>query len=901
MHRGSNKYALVIGVAQYSDDKIHSLGKSVSNDAKEVYDILTRQGYGNYAKSDSYLLIDPTSVEINIGLQRLEDLASSQDTVLIYFSGHAGQQNPNKNYLLASDSIKDDLQSTAISEDQLLKSLRRINSKQTILIFDCCHAAGFASHPLAKGESDPIDTSFNLDASFYHRLRKDRGTVILASSRANQQSFVEEQFELSYFTRALLEVLRGETSIGKDGLVRVFDLFVYLSEVIPHRRPDQTPVFAAQLESNMILSHLPNNKSPQFEISFDGNLSITTYEREIFQNLYTDSASPVRLVVKSSLGGGFSGGRVWIVQTINRVNGREEPNLPEVIKTGPADLIKMEWEAFSSLEVSKRAVNVVKITPPFGTSHDGRWMGLRYLVAGGGVFSIQPLEDFLKTQNNHSRLIKSTIDRLFKSLSPMWSSREIVIQRKLGKSYDSILPVNLRLRESDLSPAQRITPEARWHELDHIQVGTIIEIDGWEISEIDITKETITLDPPDYLDQEGWPNRCRIRVEKPNDLSIYRVGQRLQQPLVGQVILSRHQSLITQRQKAWPNFRTNHNQQIEITIAGQLWELPDPIEQLTLQLDRHFNFSVGPIHGDLNLNNVLVETDGSTLYLIDFANARRDAIFHDFHKLETEIWVKLVPNQLQEAKLGIEGALLLMASLTNQTLQVPPALEKTRSLLIQIRSLSEHYQSDNPIEINQSAYGIGLAIYLLGSLKFSNLDKSNISPNPKQVAYIAAAGILAGNQILDQFSLSAARSKPQINQDGKSSSSKQGASKSSEEREKKINKYLRKNSAKLIRLLTKCDQFQNSAKLSLFFSRSYKLSSFGDRLPRGESPRDLANAAVGYFVNRRHKYFNPGNVLFLMLCEIMEDSNDEDYIYEELRIFISDSGITCQEIEDYSD
>jgi len=72
------------------------------------------------------------------------------------------------------------------------------------------------------------------------------------------------------------------------------------------------------------------------------------------------------------------------------------------------------------------------------------------------------------------------------------------------------------------------------------------------------------------------------------------------------------------------------------------------IEELLAEFDRVEPETIGIVHGDLNLDNVLVDVDSNgrpvpkAVWLIDFARTRRDSLAHDFVELEVELVTRML-------------------------------------------------------------------------------------------------------------------------------------------------------------------------------------------------------------------------------------------------------------------
>lgn len=106
-----------------------------------------------------------------------------------------------------------------------------------------------------------------------------------------------------------------------------------------------------------------------------------------------------------------------------------------------------------------------------------------------------------------------------------------------------------------------------------------------------------------------------------DEVGQYHVGQLLTQPIAG-VVRQTRWTVVAEAQKvlgkgwiSWPANAPPHRS--PCPTANPLLNLPQI-------LSRSFDVEVGYIHGDLNLENVLVEPGNRNAFLIDFALARKD-------------------------------------------------------------------------------------------------------------------------------------------------------------------------------------------------------------------------------------------------------------------------------------
>lgn len=246
-----NSYALIVGIANYL--KVRKLPETVLQDARDVDALLRSPEHCGYLDDHVRLLLDQqaTASGLRAGLRWLAEVAEPNDTVLFFFSGHGGRilNGPYAgNYLIPYECDPLDLAGTALSGYEITNLLRKIRAQRLLVLFDCCYAGGTGD---TKGIGLTRETfKSGLDEPYYERLAHGTGRVIMASSRSDEESLVLPGMSNSLFTHCLLEALRGAARTRGDGLIRVFDVFDYVSEEVPARGP-QHPIFKANdLENN---------------------------------------------------------------------------------------------------------------------------------------------------------------------------------------------------------------------------------------------------------------------------------------------------------------------------------------------------------------------------------------------------------------------------------------------------------------------------------------------------------------------------------------------------------------------------------------------------------------------------------------------------------------------------
>jgi hypothetical protein len=267
-----NAHALVIGIANYQ--YINNLPEAVLKDAQDIRDLLTNPQYCGYPEDNVKLLLDKAATRSAIR-QELDDLAERSDpesSAFIYISSHGGRilAGPKQGeYLLPvgvelerdeEGNVKqdeDDLPlldaDTAISSTALTEALEAIQARKKVIVFDCCHSAGFTKAVDGRVDIEALGIKRGFSDQYYDKLATGRGRAVLASSRNTEYSYVLPGDKNSLFTLHLLAGLQGGIA-SDDGLIRIFDLFEYVQPKVTEDARKQHPIFKAELEENFAVA-----------------------------------------------------------------------------------------------------------------------------------------------------------------------------------------------------------------------------------------------------------------------------------------------------------------------------------------------------------------------------------------------------------------------------------------------------------------------------------------------------------------------------------------------------------------------------------------------------------------------------------------------------------------------
>jgi hypothetical protein len=428
------------------------------------------------------------------------------------------------------------------------------------------------------------------------------------------------------------------------------------------------------------------------------------------------------------------------------------PDLPSVVKIDLYQRIQQEWDAYKSC-IQYRLPNVAEIrgepVNPMGSIYSGLW----YPLAGAGVDGIDSLQNFLL--NTPAENIGPFLERrLFRRFAALWQQASIGAEYNFRTTYDEFLPLNLVIDcTTPVGQPGWLSPETyngNW------PVGDYVNISGFKVVKLLRKKQGLSLDIPDSH------KAFRIHVYGVENAGEYEIGQIIQRPFSGLIKETRQRALKNLAQNVL-GVEVNLEESVLTSPDGR--SLPNPLTNYSQILSRSQDVKLACIHGDLNMENVLVQEETEDVHLIDFAKSRQDHVLRDLLHLEMAVVNKILSRTMAEedTAAGIIHDLyqrLHCAVVRGQEIAPPAGQERVFTILRTIRQVAQPllFSPDKWEE-----YYNGLFIYLLGSLRFGDLDKPPIAPRPKALAFWGAAAVLdlmENEPNCSQFKETASASKP---------------------------------------------------------------------------------------------------------------------------------------------
>ena len=483
--------------------------------------------------------------------------------------------------------------------------------------------------------------------------------------------------------------------------------------------------------------------SGQPAIQKGSGIELTAEIEHLLRLMFRDAS---RIALEREFNQGLGSGRVFRVRPVD-ATGRAQ--LPTVVKIAPVNLIRQEWQAYQEW-VDKSLPGAAHLEAAPTLPPGSLWDGLRYSLIGQGAFEVQSLYRYY-----HQASIKDLWWIITERLSQLmgahwWAERQLNRVFQMQPDYDHILPVNLLLKPTAFKADADIYQLTTEQQLPPAQLtaGDRIQLNGFVVTELAPNRQqaTLNLGP---VPSATPPKAYRLRLTDCHNIEQFRLGQ-VVNGLTGTVVATRQDLLVTElRQALGPAIDLSADQvslaQPNAPAGMSQIVLPNPLQSYQTLLTEFLTVNIATIHGDLNLENILIDPDTRHISFIDFATVRQGHVLHDLLRLETEVVTKLLAVTLAEEQLPATTIYTLYhqlhhTSFYNQTVppfdNVPPVLRKSVGLLAAIRKMawSGLFKADDWTE-----YYRGLIIYLLGALKFKNLDKLPGAPHPKQVAFWGAA------------------------------------------------------------------------------------------------------------------------------------------------------------------
>jgi hypothetical protein len=352
----------------------------------------------------------------------------------------------------------------------------------------------------------------------------------------------------------------------------------------------------------------PIEPSSGLAIETPAGMSLLPVESGLLRGLFRSYA---RLVIENEFLSGYSGARTFLVRPI-RPDGCADA--PTIVKLGPTEAIRQEFENYESFVKDRlppmtariqRAPVVLAGAKQSGSNRNE----VRERAAVQYTFIAEPgrppvsLRQALLQDPDPNYLL-----RLFETFGPGWWMQRRPYTFRLGVEYDRLLPPHYVLEpvaETGVRAALPLLMETVDPGCLGLAAGVLVHMQPFRQVERRADGRSFSL--------VGTPAEGRTALRLRWSAPVLPGGAAL-----ARVVATRMDLL-----HDW-------------TASFDRFGLPDPFERLPAVLDETIAGTRSVIHGDLNLENVLVGP-GSLVWLIDFAQTREGHPLFDFAHLGSEM------------------------------------------------------------------------------------------------------------------------------------------------------------------------------------------------------------------------------------------------------------------------
>ncbi|MFN2201982.1 MAG: phosphotransferase [Caldilineaceae bacterium] len=416
---------------------------------------------------------------------------------------------------------------------------------------------------------------------------------------------------------------------------------------------------------------------------------------------------------------GYSGATVLLVSA-----GPDQP--PTVIKLAPPQELHREYQAYQQYVRNISPQDIAHVQGEPLIAEDGLLGLIQYTYVGGQAN--EPAISLHDYYDSHGAAATSEVlNRIFRVFGRHWWASHRPHVYVLGEQYDRLLTSHLEIVPVAYLPSDPLVFEAGSASTTSVRglvSGQPVRFLGFEVEKIGSNGADLTLTAAPPPNEATPPLRIKVRGTEP---AAYRPGDRAAQ-VDGIVIATRQTVLTGAAHTALPGYEPGEQKLTGSFAEGALQQhgiqLLNPLYELDSLLDRVMDVRFSVIHGDLNLQNVLVDADTGFAWLIDFAETRLGPTVFDLQRLEVQVISKLLPPALLASSLGPECIIDLMVALHRD----PPearaphqGLADPYTVLSTIRLLARQYLVDDR---DWDEYYQGLVIALVGALKYAELDET---------------------------------------------------------------------------------------------------------------------------------------------------------------------------------
>jgi hypothetical protein len=233
----ANVYAVIVGVSNYKDPKMNL--QYADDDATLFYNFLRSPFGGAVPEKNITLLLNENATRANIirAVNNQFRNAFEEDVVIVYVASH-GMPSAlgDELYFLGSDTDRDNLEGTGVSQYDIQKALNNCRSQKKIWVSDACHSGSVgATGVMMRGEEEKAASNM-VSRLLSNVASHDKNLIMLTASSAGETSQEAKEWGGGHgvFTHYLVEGLQGAADENKNGLVDIREAYEYVRMKVSH-------------------------------------------------------------------------------------------------------------------------------------------------------------------------------------------------------------------------------------------------------------------------------------------------------------------------------------------------------------------------------------------------------------------------------------------------------------------------------------------------------------------------------------------------------------------------------------------------------------------------------------------------------------------------------------------
>jgi len=228
------RYALLIGVETYHPRSGLKNLHCPANDIRLLEEMFSNPAFGGHPeRTETH--IDISHDEAERVLFRFLKRLGRDDVAVVHFSGHGLQDDAGGLHLCFTDTVRDELEITALAVERLRRMLDSARARKVLVTLDCCYS-GVAGEQLTR---DDLSSQLH---KVEERFHEGAGIYVLSASGSTETAKENKELGTGIFTHHLVEGIRtGKADRDGNGLITVSEIAEYLSREVPKDSARQTP------------------------------------------------------------------------------------------------------------------------------------------------------------------------------------------------------------------------------------------------------------------------------------------------------------------------------------------------------------------------------------------------------------------------------------------------------------------------------------------------------------------------------------------------------------------------------------------------------------------------------------------------------------------------------------